>query len=249
MRLLESSAINQLRLGGGSDSIALGDRAGSEQRPGNSGFFGKQRLLMQYIVVSNLHQSLTDFIQRHNDSHRSFYICSFVLLLTKHTRCICMQHNIESLESRHRKETEICMFILFTISISVRLARVVYKAMWQVAPLCEACAAACNSHLSMQRMDDLKIQLRSSSSNMNDRSSGVPLEADEEDGLQFGLSAAAAALQSAHSHAVKQQQQEHLQCSLPHLHLQLQLHAADNALPSLSLQREIDIMAAAQQGR
>lgn len=141
------------------------------------------------------------------------------------------------------------MFILFTISISVRLARAVYKAMWQVTPLCEACAAACNSHSSMQRMDDLKIQLRSSSSNTNDRSNGVLLEAEEEDGLQFGLSAAAAALQSAHSHAVKQQQQEHLQCSLPHLHLQLQLYAADNALPSLSLQREIDIMAAAQQGR
>jgi hypothetical protein len=33
--------------------------------------FGRQQLLMQYIVVSNLHQSLTDFIQRHNDSHRS----------------------------------------------------------------------------------------------------------------------------------------------------------------------------------
>ena len=89
MRLLESSAINQLRLGGGTDSIALGDRAGSEQRRGNR-FFGKQRLLMQYIVVSNLHQSLTDFIQRHNDSQRSFYKCSFVLLLTKHTRCIFM---------------------------------------------------------------------------------------------------------------------------------------------------------------
>jgi hypothetical protein len=71
MRLLESSAINQLRLGGGADSIALGDRAVREQRRGSSGFFGKQRLLMQYIVVSNLHQSLTDFIQRHNDSHRS----------------------------------------------------------------------------------------------------------------------------------------------------------------------------------
>ena len=141
------------------------------------------------------------------------------------------------------------MCIIITISISVRLARAVYKAMWQVTPLYAASAASCNSHSSMQRLDDLKIQLRSSSSNTNDRSSGVLLEAEEEDGLQFGLSAAAAALQSADSYAVKQQQQEHLQCSLPHLHLQLQLYAADNALPSLSLQREIDIMAAAQQGR
>ncbi len=101
----------------------------------------------------------------------------------------------------------------------------------------------------MQRLDDLKIQLRNSSSNTNDYSSGFRTEAEEEVDLQFGLSAAAAALQSADSHAFKQQQQYHLQCRLPHLQLQLQLHAADNALPSLSLQREVDIMVAAQQGR
>jgi hypothetical protein len=69
MRLLESSALNQLRLaiGKGTDRC---DGAEIQQHQYREGIFSRQQLLMQYIVVSNLHQSLSDFIQRHNDSHR-----------------------------------------------------------------------------------------------------------------------------------------------------------------------------------
>jgi hypothetical protein len=71
MRFLESSALNQLRLGLGGNGIVRGDRSYTQQQQDGEGMFSRQRLLMQYIVVSNLLQSLTDFIQRHNDSHRS----------------------------------------------------------------------------------------------------------------------------------------------------------------------------------
>ncbi len=77
----------------------------------------------------------------------------------------------------------------------------------------------------MQRLEDLKLQLRSSSG--GDGSSTI--EAGELI-LQSGLSAAAAVLQDAESHDaehLKQQQQileqQRLQSSLPHLHLQLEL--------------------------
>ena len=69
MRLLESSALNQLRLAIGK-GIDRCDGAEIQQHQDREGVFSRQQLLMQYIVVSNLHQSLTDFIQRHNDSHR-----------------------------------------------------------------------------------------------------------------------------------------------------------------------------------
>jgi hypothetical protein len=69
MRLLESTAMNQLRLGGAEPGLlARSDGSNSELHGG--GMHGRQRLLMQYIVVSNLHHSLSDFIQRHNDSRR-----------------------------------------------------------------------------------------------------------------------------------------------------------------------------------
>ena len=73
MRLLESSALNQLRAGGGAGAGGGGGGGGGDAADGGggAGMFVKQRLLMQYIVVSNLHQSLTDFIARHNDGHRS----------------------------------------------------------------------------------------------------------------------------------------------------------------------------------
>ncbi len=103
----------------------------------------------------------------------------------------------------------------------------------------------------MQRLEDLKLQLRSSSG--GDGSSTI--EAGELI-LQSGLSAAAAVLQDAESHDaehLKQKQQileqQRLQSSLPHLHLQLELYAADAAAPMLSLDHEAEIMAAAQQGR
>lgn len=69
-------------------------------------------------------------------------------------------------------------------------------------------------------------------------------------GLQYGLSAAAAALQAqraVESDVVKQQEQ--FQCCLSHLQLQMQLHAADTAAPALSLNCEVEVMSAAQQGR
>lgn len=71
MRLLESSALKQLRLGSRSNGVARDHGADFQQQHDGESMFGRQQLLMQYIVVSNLHQSLTDFIQRHNDSHRS----------------------------------------------------------------------------------------------------------------------------------------------------------------------------------
>ena len=73
MRLLESSALNQLRLGSEENGNETAPIDGSDRKQKRlQGLFSKQRLLMQYIVVSNLHQSLTDFILRHNDGHR-FY--------------------------------------------------------------------------------------------------------------------------------------------------------------------------------
>lgn len=69
MRLLESSALNQLRIGVAGSNVVRGDEADNDQQ-GALGINGRQRMLMQYIVVSNLYQSLTDFMQRHNDSHR-----------------------------------------------------------------------------------------------------------------------------------------------------------------------------------
>ena len=105
----------------------------------------------------------------------------------------------------------------------------------------------------MQRLEDLKLQLRSSSG--SDGSSST-MEAGEELILQSGLSAAAAVLQDAESHDTKHSkqkqhilEQQRLQSSLPHLHLQLELYAADAAAPMLSLHHEAEIMAAAQQGR
>jgi hypothetical protein len=105
----------------------------------------------------------------------------------------------------------------------------------------------------MQRLDDLKLQLHSSTRRS---SGGGAVKAGEEHILQSGLSAAAAALEASDSHDsnhLKQKQQlldqQQLQCSLPHLHLQLELYASDSATPPLSLQHEADIMAAAQQGR
>lgn len=105
----------------------------------------------------------------------------------------------------------------------------------------------------MQRLDDLKLQLHSSG---RSSSGGGVVKAGEEQVLQSGLSAAAAALQASVSHdsnrpKQKQQllEQQQLQCSLPHLHVQLELYASDAAAPLLSLQHEADIMAAAQQGR
>ena len=103
-------------------------------------------------------------------------------------------------------------------------------------------------------MDDLKLQLqlRSSCSGDSGVGSKKDVETREEDGLQYGLSAAAAALQAADSHAVKHQlllDQQLLQRNLPQLQLQTQLYAADAAAPALSLLQECDIMSAAQQGR
>ncbi len=99
----------------------------------------------------------------------------------------------------------------------------------------------------LQRLDDLKFQLRSLSSE------GSNLEVKEERVLQDGLSAAAAALQATDSGDCKNTkqllEQEHLQKSLPHLQLQLELYAADAAAPLLSLLDEAEIMAAAHQGR
>jgi hypothetical protein len=104
-------------------------------------------------------------------------------------------------------------------------------------------------HSMLQRLDDLKFQLRSTSLS----SGGSDLEVKEEHVLQDGLSAAAAALQATDSGDCKNTkqllEQEHLQKSLPHLQLQLELYAADAAAPLLSLHDEAEIMAAAQQGR
>jgi hypothetical protein len=72
MRLLESTALNQLKIGGAVPSVARSD--GSDGQLHGGGMHSRQRLLMQYIVVSNLHQSLTDFIKRHNDSQRSDFV-------------------------------------------------------------------------------------------------------------------------------------------------------------------------------
>lgn len=138
-------------------------------------------------------------------------------------------------------------------SFSARLARTVFKALWQVKQPTQPRHVSLNSSSIRQRLDDLKLQLRSSSSSDRRVGSMRGLEAAEAVGLQDGLSSAASALHAANLHAVKQKQelldQQHLENSLPQLQLQLQLHAADATAPVLSLLQESDIMAAAQQGR
>ena len=103
----------------------------------------------------------------------------------------------------------------------------------------------------VQRLDALKLQLRSGGSNGSSGSSSRFGEAGEEDVLKCDLSEAAAALQTQRAADIltAKQQQQQLQRCLPHLQLQLQLHAADAAAPAIDLNIEADVMAAAQQGR